>query len=254
MSTPFVSCLCLTYNRAPDHLWLLGEAVDSYVRQDYPPDRRELIVLNDTPGQTLSIPNVDGVHVVNIHRRFRSLGEKYTAGMGMCRGDIIMWWDDDDISLPWRVRHSVEQMGDADYYNPGGYWFWNRDGLQAPASIGPCFNCSAFTRSGYERCAVLEFGMHLDQMLHRAFTERLRMVRPSPSPPSEWSYIYRWGVSPEHVSGWGMEYEAGSGPGRRGYDVRGKQPVLEGDYEVSGRWQRDYVCYVYGMLEQQGRQ
>jgi glycosyltransferase involved in cell wall biosynthesis len=52
---PFVSCICLTYNRAPNHLHLIGEAVESYLRQTYPADRRQLLILNDTPGQELEV-------------------------------------------------------------------------------------------------------------------------------------------------------------------------------------------------------
>jgi glycosyltransferase involved in cell wall biosynthesis len=52
---PFVSCICLTYNRAPNHLHLVGEAVESYLRQSYPADRRQLLILNDTPGQELKV-------------------------------------------------------------------------------------------------------------------------------------------------------------------------------------------------------
>lgn len=245
--------MCLTYNRAPDHLWLVGEAVESYLRQDYPADCRELIVLNDTPGQEIVVEGLpEGVRVVNLPVRFRTLGEKYLAAMGLCRGDVLMWWDDDDISLPWRVRHSVEQLGDRDYYNPGGYWFWGPDGLVVPPSVGCCFNCSAFTRGAYEKVATLEFGMHLDLRLSEAFSraDEVRKKRPIPSKPEEWSYVYRWGVSPEHVSGWGMNSEGGSLPGRKGYDVRGKSPVVRGLFRVEPRWRNDYVVYVYGRLEQ----
>jgi hypothetical protein len=53
---PFVSCICLTYNRAPNHLHLIGEAVESYLRQTYPAGyRRQLFILNDTPGQDLEV-------------------------------------------------------------------------------------------------------------------------------------------------------------------------------------------------------
>ena len=48
---PLVSCICPTYNRPPRHQHLLEEAIASFLRQDYP--NKELIVLNDCPGQEL---------------------------------------------------------------------------------------------------------------------------------------------------------------------------------------------------------
>jgi glycosyltransferase involved in cell wall biosynthesis len=133
---PFVSCICLTYNRAPNHLYLIGEAVESYLRQTYPADRSQLLILNDTPEQVLTVRSHDtryfppgdhipGIHVLNIPWRFRTLGEKYLAAMGLAQGDILMWWDDDDISLPWRIERSVARLltpAKSDYYNPGGSW------------------------------------------------------------------------------------------------------------------------------------
>jgi hypothetical protein len=256
MSTPFVSCVCLTYNRAPDHLWLLGEAVESYLRQDYPVDCRELIVLNDTPGQEVVVEGAaEGVRVVNLPIHFRTLGEKYLAAMGLARGEVLMWWDDDDISLPWRVRHSVEQLNGCDYYNPKGYWFWGPGGLVIPAAHGCCFNCSAFTRKAYERAGVLGFGIDFDQQMHHALSRHNgTKVASGTGKPEEWSYIYRWGISNAHLSGWGMEAGPDEVPGTRGYAESGKRPIVGGQFEVRPRWRDDYVCYVYGRLEQLSRE
>src|SRR5690349_243347 len=46
-----VSCICATYNRPPHFQWLLEEAIESFLRQDYA--EKELIVLNDCPEQEL---------------------------------------------------------------------------------------------------------------------------------------------------------------------------------------------------------
>jgi glycosyltransferase involved in cell wall biosynthesis len=194
---PFVSCICLTYNRAPNHLHLVGEAVESYLRQTYPADRRQLLILNDTPGQELKVEGygpyyplssggasgaersdpypgdqTPGIHVLNLPWRFRTLGEKYLAAMGLAQGDILMWWDDDDISLPWRIERSVARLSTptkSDYYNPGGYWYLDASGLHHDHFMGPGFNCSAFTREGYEKGVEAEFGMHLDLILTYSF-------------------------------------------------------------------------------------
>jgi glycosyltransferase involved in cell wall biosynthesis len=263
MSTPFVSCVCLTYNRpSSDGLHLVEEAVESYLRQDYPFERRQLILLNDTPGQRLSVggwsakgrdpqpyEETPGIRVFNNPWRLRSLGEKYLAAMALAQGEIVMWWDDDDISLPWRISHSVKCLSRYDYYNPGGYWFSDANGLHHAHGTGPCWNCSAWTREAYEKGAAISFGMDLDMRLHDNFvgTPGIRAA-PKARGPDEWSYIYRWGVSSEHVSGWGMGTKGGQ-PASPGYHERGKREIKRGDFVVRPRWREDYVCAVYAYLE-----
>jgi glycosyltransferase involved in cell wall biosynthesis len=257
---PFVSCICLTYNRAPNHLHLVGEAVESYLRQTYPADRRQLLILNDTPGQELKVKGYDsylflpgeympGVHVVNLPCRFRTLGEKYFAAMGLAQGNILMWWDDDDISLPWRIERSVARLSTptkSDYYNPGGYWYFDTNGLHHSHFMGPGFNCSAFTRQGYEKGVEAEFGMHLDLILTYSFARnKVARVLVPDSGPKEWSYIYRWGSNPEHVSGWGMKPEKeGDHQGRLGYAERGKRSIVRGSFTVVPVWAQDYEKMV----------
>jgi glycosyltransferase involved in cell wall biosynthesis len=265
---PFVSCICLTYNRAPNHLHLVGEAVESYLRQTYPADRRQLLILNDTPGQELEVKghnpylflpgeHTPGVHVVNLSCRFRTLGEKYLAAMGLAQGDILMWWDDDDISLPWRIERSVARLSvpvKSDYYNPGGYWYLDAKGLHHDQFMGPGFNCSAFTREGYEKGVEAEFGMHLDLILTYSFARnKVSRVLVPDTGPREWSYIYRWGSNPEHVSGWGMKPDREGDPqGRLGYDERGKRPIGQGFFTVVPSWARDYTELVSERLAELG--
>jgi glycosyltransferase involved in cell wall biosynthesis len=275
---PFVSCICLTYNRAPDHLHLVGEAVESYLRQTYPADRSQLLILNDTPGQELKVEGygpyyplssggasgaersdpypgdqTPGIHVLNLPWRFRTLGEKYLAAMGLAQGDILMWWDDDDISLPWRIERSVARLSTptkSDYYNPGGYWYLDASGLHHDHFMGPGFNCSAFTREGYEKGVEAEFGMHLDLILTYSFA-RNKIIRTSvpDSGPKEWSYIYRWGSNPEHVSGWGIKpTREGDPQGRLGYSERGKRPIVRSSFTVVPAWIQDYERMVEGRL------
>src|SRR5688572_15193909 len=88
-SLPLVSCICPTYGRPPDHQHLVEEAIASFVNQTYP--NKELIVLNDCPGQTL-VCNAPGVRVVNVPERFPTLGDKRNAGVGLSRGQLIAPW------------------------------------------------------------------------------------------------------------------------------------------------------------------
>jgi glycosyltransferase involved in cell wall biosynthesis len=236
--TPLVSCICPTYNRPPEYQHLLEEAIESFMRQDNP--RKELIVLNDAPGQELHC-EAEGVVIVNAAERFATLGDKHNAMVGMARGEVIAVWDDDDISLPWRLSYSVERLGDADYFNPRCYWFLPPEGLRHDHAAGISHNASVFTRAAFDLVGGYpSISNGYDRDIDQAFVSRLERVidpRFRESPPltrEEWFYIYRWGVSPSHVSG-GATNDAGNYPGI------GEQPVVPVCYVLEPHWERDYV-------------
>ena len=85
-----------TYGR-PD---FVEESIAFFLAQDYP--RKELIIINDCPGQTFT-GHFPDVVIINLPDRCPSLGEKRNLGIEMARGDLIAVWDDDDIYLPWRL-------------------------------------------------------------------------------------------------------------------------------------------------------
>jgi glycosyltransferase involved in cell wall biosynthesis len=240
---PLVSCICPTYNRPPHYQHLLEEAIASFLRQDYP--NKELIVNNDCPGQEL-ICDEPGVRVVNVAERFPSIGAKQNTAVDLARGELIAPWDDDDISLPWRLSLSVERLGDADYFNPRCYWFLDNEGLHFDHSIGYANNASLFRRAAFEGVGGYpseSFGA--DGALDAAFSglahaavDPLRGDKELTR--SEWFYIYRWGVSPVHMSGSGVEDF---------YREVGKLPVVEGRFHLSPHWRRDYVAETRRLLE-----
>ena len=66
-------------------------------------------------------------------------------------GELVAVWDDDDISLPWRLETSVEAIGDEAYFNPGGYWFLDGQGLHLDHRIGLAHASSVFSRTAFDR-------------------------------------------------------------------------------------------------------
>lgn len=238
---PLVSCICPTYNRPPRHQHLLEEAIASFLRQDYP--NKELIVLNDCPGQEL-ICDEEGVRVVNVPERFPSIGDKQNAAVGLARGELIAPWDDDDISLPWRLSLSVERLGDADYFNPRSYWFLDNDGLHFDHPVGYAHNASLFRRAAFERAGGYPSkSLGADAALDAALSGLAQAVDPRRGDEEltrgEWFYVYRWGVSPTHMSGSGAEDF---------YREVGKLPVAEACFHLSPRWRRDYVAETRRLL------
>lgn len=122
VSGPLVACLMMTYNRLPLGSRLLNEAIYSFHQQTY--KKKELIIINDCPGQIINYDHPDVV-VVNISRRFGSLGEKFNLAASLTKADLLCIWDDDDVYLPWRLTMAVERLGTTRFWQPDAHWIMN---------------------------------------------------------------------------------------------------------------------------------
>ena len=60
---PFISCKCITYGRTD----LLVESLYSFLIQDYPKDKCELVIVNDYPLQKLHYPHPQ-VKIYNLRK------------------------------------------------------------------------------------------------------------------------------------------------------------------------------------------
>lgn len=231
---PMVSCICMTYGRIPDRQYLIEEAIESFLRQDYP--NKELIVINDTPGQEL-VCNAPGVRIINHPERFPSLGEKSNYAVSIARGDLVAPWDDDDISLPWRLSRTVELLGDADYLNIRRYWLIDDQGLHGDHPIYCAHNGSLITRAAFESLggyAKLSYGYdsELEERINASDLNVVDPLRGGPSLPlDQWFYIYRWGVSPNHISSRQLDSY---------YVEIAKAPILKGRFTLTPHWRQEY--------------
>lgn len=245
-SRPLVSCIMPTYNRvdlgakgleAP----LVEEAICSFVSQDYPPDLCELIVLNDTPGQPIKDVPYKNVHVINFDYRFPSLGDKCNYGIKIATGNYVTRWDDDDISLPNRLKSvmAIVQRGDLDVLVVQGYFFQDvreRSWQVLTGKYG--FQQDVYRRSialkvKYESISNGEDQKFRAAMLAHPDTTKKFHFYPE---PSELSYIYRWGLSQLHLSA-----ELSTGEAR--YKQIGELPVrkLESPYVLELHWGAMYT-------------
>lgn len=109
--TPFVSVVCPTWNRREFLPYLLY----IYQYQDYPADKRELIILDDSEqsNQDLIDMMVDAAqqNVRYIHSPGRlALGQKRNMLNQMAKGEYIISFDDDDYYPPEKISHQVGEM------------------------------------------------------------------------------------------------------------------------------------------------
>jgi glycosyltransferase involved in cell wall biosynthesis len=197
---PLVSCIMPTYGRPPARLHLLQESVYWWTQQRY--KNKELVILNDAGLQTL-VCNVPGVRVINQKDKHKTLGGKYDALCELAKGEIILPWEDDDISLPHRIEQAVLKLATADYFNPQHTWYEASGNLHHDHTHGVCHNASAYRKTLWEKIggygpstgnqdAVFDGKTHILDWIRRA--SPLACKR-------DWSYIYRWGVSDVHLSG-----------------------------------------------------
>jgi glycosyltransferase involved in cell wall biosynthesis len=218
-----------TYNRATGPVRVLNESIYSFVTQTYP--RRELIIVNDTPGQKISLDyHYPRIKIINTDDRAPTLGDKMNMVAEHAQGDYLAIWDDDDICLPWRLQMSLELLNNKDYVNVRGTWQLDSAGQLAYNSNLVVFPACLFSRKLF------------DDLNHY------------PAVPSGQDYFFYLKVPPERASGdiqlrqpqafyiyrWDMRLQHLSHPDEGSYARRGTEQIETGHFQISPAWDRDY--------------
>lgn len=107
---PFVTCLCPTFHRSR----LLANALACFYAQDYPVDRRELIILDDGNDYEYQCSAKNGTQwqLYSLADRCKSLPEKFNAAAYHANSEtqIFMVWEDDDCELGHHISAHVAAM------------------------------------------------------------------------------------------------------------------------------------------------
>ncbi|MGB8928136.1 MAG: glycosyltransferase family A protein, partial [Pantoea agglomerans] len=110
---PFVSVVCPTWNRSAFLPWLLY----MFQYQDYPADRRELIIVDDSPQSheaLIATLKEYAEFPENIRYYYQSermaLGEKRNYTNALAKGEYILCMDDDDYYPPDRISYTLQEM------------------------------------------------------------------------------------------------------------------------------------------------
>lgn len=226
---PKVSCQCITYGRPH----LLNEAVESFLRQDYTGEK-ELIILNDHPEVLIEPFNHSEVKVFNVGSRFRSIGEKRNACCALSNGQVIFPWDDDDISLPWRISFTLEQMKNLHYMKPDKLWYWSNGTLSIRKAVAHAMG--AWSRELFDKVRGyphIQSGQ--DQGIENLFgaTGKREVVSVG---AADVFYIYRFpGTGSYHLSTYGY------GKGLTDAEQYVARHVKPGRHPINPQWKQDYV-------------
>jgi hypothetical protein len=101
---PLVSCVMPTHDRR----LFVGRAIRCWLQQDY--SRSELVVVDDGTDRVDDlVPDDRRVRYVPLPER-QTIGAKRNIGCKHALGDLIVHWDDDDWSAPWRLSYQVEMF------------------------------------------------------------------------------------------------------------------------------------------------
>jgi len=223
-----IAAICCTYKRPK----LLAEAIESFLRQDYPAAQREMIILDDAGQYENQIG--DGWRIVSLTTRFRTLGEKRNASAALVSSDVDAYcvWDDDDIYLPWHMSAAAAALADADYTVPTQI-FVDKKGRLEPKSNQLLFHGAwSFRREAFQRaCGYPFIQSGQDQGLLKRFkATNLRRADPIQFDARP-SYIYRWFTAHnQHLSAMGAD----------GYERLGRQP-LPATTTITPGWERDWL-------------
>ena len=191
-----LAALCCTYLRPRS----LGELIECFLRQDYPRELRELVILDDA-GQYEN-QSGDGWRLVSIPHRFRSLGEKRNACAALASQDVegFLVADDDDIYLPHWFSTHAQALSRADWSRPSLVLLEHQGGLREVETGGLYHGGWAMRRSFMDK--VIGYGPHNngeDQELAR----RLRASGATELDPCRLAdpfYLYRYDNSSYHLS------------------------------------------------------
>ena len=223
-----IAAVCCTHLRPK----CLGYLIKCFLEQDYPPDKRELVILDDV-GQ-YDDREGDGWRLISQSRRYSTLGEKRNAAAQRVAPDVeaLAVWDDDDIYLPWAMSASAAALAVAPWSRPGLVLHEQPDGSLRQHETGGLFHGGwAYTREAFQRVGgYARISNGEDQDLAR------RMTRSG----TAWADPVRLGYQPFYV------YNLGSGTGYRlsnmgphGYRRLNLRPAEKAKLEIT--WRQDYA-------------
>jgi glycosyltransferase involved in cell wall biosynthesis len=157
MTAPLVSCIMPTANRRA----FVPQAIRCFLRQDYA--SRELLIVDDGADAVGDlVPADDRIRYIRLESPL-TIGRKRNYACAEARGDVIVHWDDDDWSAPWRVsaqlhavlNHDVDACGLSRlfFYDPVGRHAWEycypEDGTRWVAGGTLCYRRELWQRAPF---------------------------------------------------------------------------------------------------------
>lgn len=236
-----ISCLCLAYGRPR----LLEEAIESFIRQDYP--NKELIIVNDLAEQELIYKHPQ-VKIFNFKERLPTHGEKRNKSVELSSGEILTSWDDDDISLPWRlsqIAKAWDENPNLGYFKPKKAWCDYGDRITRPHE-NMFFMQAAFSRKAFNDIggyAKINKGEDVDFSTRVIASLKPENAITKQFPDIEYAFIYGWKSNSIHLSAMGDEKNM-----LINAEKHIKSKPIDPVVNLKPHWTKDYLCITREIL------
>jgi glycosyltransferase involved in cell wall biosynthesis len=238
-SLPFISCKCITYGRVDT----LEEALYSFLIQDYPSDKCELVIVNDYPKQKLVYDHPQ-VTIYNLDETFPLIGEKENYAIERCSGELIAVWDDDDVAMSNHLSNIAKHWKkDTNIIHWETGVFYNEPSITAIRGIGN--SGIVYSKDVWERIgkSPLENAGGDMTLVNRIHT--LGGVVNAKLPDHEASWFYMWGGRGYHQSGQGTD--DGTRPNiiqrhsQHIEELRLQGKIPTGEIKLNPKWNKNYA-------------
>ena len=237
-----IDCLMGTYGRYR----LVCEALACFLQQTAI-SKATLLIYNQHPEPLFfEHPRVRVVNETGPTRALRYIRQRMHE-LAIPDADLIHWWDDDDLYLPWHLQDCLDHIGDSVAWKPASSWVSRANTRYERHRYR--FEGSWIFRANYLKRAAID--THSDYTDHPVIlqTEECGLLATTELGDCT-SYIYRWDTGTQHLSGYG-----GSGSVRqqaqyvrmwrsRSTDVRRGGRLRPAD--LSRRWRQ----YLDGIKDQ----
>ena len=240
-SLPFISCKCITYGRVDT----LEEAIYSFLIQDYPADKCELVIVNDYPQQKLIFDHPQ-VTIYNLDETFTTIGEKENYAIERCSGDLIAVWDDDDVALSNHLSNVAKfWKPDANLLHWQNGVFYNEPVITKLMSIGNSgivYSKKAWEAIGKSPIENAGGDMTLVVAIHNLGRDKVILANP---PNEECSWFYMWGGRGYHQSGQGTDNDTRPNIIQRHSvhieQLRAQGKIPTGEIKLIPKWKKNYA-------------
>lgn len=236
---PFISCKMITYGRVDT----LVEALHSFLIQDYPTDKCELIIVNDYPKQKLIFDHPQ-VTIYNLDETFPLIGEKENYAIERCKGELIAVWDDDDVALSNHLQNVADHWKeDTNIIHWNTAVFYNEPKITKITGVGNSgivYSKKVWKEIGKSPLENAGGDMTMTNRIHK-LGGRVNVTMPE----EQAAWFYMWGGRGYHQSGQGTDK-----PGKRNIierhseyieNQRKKGKIPTGDIHLKPKWNKDYA-------------
>jgi len=211
-----VTCLMGTYGRYE----LVCESLACFLQQTTLSDATMLIYNQYAEPMVFEHPRVRVVNETPPPQPLRSIKQRMVE-LADAEAELIHFWDDDDLCLPWHLEDALAGIGEAPAWKPASAWFSTHN--TDFALRGGTYEGSWLLRRDF--LAGVPMDMHADYTDHPAYLEAIRRKQvKSTEFGARTSYIYRWANGADHLS---ARLPAGNLERQRAAVAAGRNAVAE---------------------------